>query len=95
MVILTLIKRAHSVIVHQIFTKRCDCTYHCYLLNHENVNLKTNGNLKTQQEVSEWLLFNTNSAIFQQYHGENIVILLVIHIVYIDDLKFFRTVKNR
>ena len=21
--------------------------------------------------VSEWLLFNTNSAIFQPYHGEN------------------------
>jgi hypothetical protein len=52
------IKRAHSVIVHQIFTKRCDCTNHCYLLSHENCNLKT------QQVRSEWLLFNTNSAIF-------------------------------
>jgi hypothetical protein len=25
--------------------------------------------------VSEWLLFNANSAIFQQYHGENKLIL--------------------
>jgi hypothetical protein len=25
--------------------------------------------------VSEWLLFNTNSAIFQLYHGENKLIL--------------------
>jgi deoxycytidine triphosphate deaminase len=23
------------------------------------------------EQVSEWLLFNTNSAIFQLYHGEN------------------------
>ena len=27
--------------------------------------------------VSEWLLFNTNSAIFQPYHGENKLILNV------------------
>jgi hypothetical protein len=25
-------------------------------------------------EVSEWLLFNANSAIFQLYHGENKII---------------------
>ena len=25
----------------------------------------------TRGELSEWLLFNTNSAIFQLYHGEN------------------------
>ena len=25
----------------------------------------------TVEWVSEWLLFNTNSAIFQRYHGEN------------------------
>jgi hypothetical protein len=24
-----------------------------------------------RKEVSEWLLFNANSAIFQLYHGEN------------------------
>jgi hypothetical protein len=26
---------------------------------------------KNRKWVSEWLLFNTNSAIFQPYHGEN------------------------
>ena len=28
-----------------------------------------------QVRVSEWLLFNTNSAIFQLYHGENKLIV--------------------
>ena len=37
---ISFIQRAHSVIVHQIFTKRCDCIHHCYLLNHENGNLR-------------------------------------------------------
>jgi hypothetical protein len=27
--------------------------------------------LKSSKWVSEWLLFNTNSAIFQLYHGDN------------------------
>jgi len=27
--------------------------------------------LRIQSVVSEWLLFNANSAIFQLYHGEN------------------------
>jgi hypothetical protein len=26
---------------------------------------------KIKKRVSEWLLFNANSAIFQLYHGEN------------------------
>jgi hypothetical protein len=28
--------------------------------------------------VSEWLLFNANSAIFQLYHGENKLIFIVL-----------------
>jgi hypothetical protein len=28
-------------------------------------------NIKIHKILSEWLLFNTNGAIFQLYHGEN------------------------
>ena len=36
----------------------------------ENKGSQINKNLVSEW-VSEWLLFNANSAIFQLYHGEN------------------------
>ena len=33
-----------------------------------------NSNHKVQNPVSEWLLFNANSAIFQLYHGKKLLI---------------------
>jgi hypothetical protein len=35
------------------------------------IRCKENLNLNNDEWVSEWLLFNNNSAIFQLYHGEN------------------------
>jgi hypothetical protein len=41
-----------------------------YSLRNENLNL-----LVRIKWVSEWLLFNANSAIFQLYHGDNKLII--------------------
>jgi hypothetical protein len=36
----------------------------CHVISKKHVDL-------LDQNLSEWLLFNANSAIFQLYHGEN------------------------
>jgi hypothetical protein len=48
--------------------------------------------LFAEYQVSEWLLLNTNSAIFQLYHGDRIsTISIMRNVCYIQEYFFYRT----
>jgi hypothetical protein len=47
----------------------CKSNYHSFTTPYRR--LKKKERRRIQNWVSEWLLFNANSAIFQLYHGEN------------------------